>query len=82
MSGMSARNFMDIFMWSGKLPHSIKKQMKGAFVTSYGGHAFGLLLTHAKSPTSINSHANRASVSTYTLRNSKSGFGMGSKFEE
>ena len=36
MSGMSARNFMDIFIWSGKLPHSIKKQMKGAFVTSYG----------------------------------------------
>ena len=28
------------------------------------GHAFGLSLTHAKSPTSINSHANRASVST------------------
>ena len=27
------------------------------------GHAFGLLLTHAKSPTSINSHANRVSAS-------------------
>ena len=45
MSGMSATNFMDFFISRRKLPHSIKKQMKGIErVTSYGAHAFGLLL--------------------------------------